>query len=180
MNHAASSRALLPPPPLSGSRWSMAAPPRSGSGSRNPQTTRASWTYVGSPSDDLASAPSPESPKTTIRCDEGLKADAERWARERGIPVAGVHPPRLRITSAGAQQQTRQPKAKIDREPPLRSRNHAAGQGARAVDRGASCERGPRDARVGRCLQDVDSGKVGASPLLSCAAAQQRLSFMRL
>lgn len=30
----------------------------------------------------------PESPKTTIRRDEGLKGDAERCARARGIPVA--------------------------------------------------------------------------------------------
>lgn len=29
-----------------------------------------------------------ESPKTTIRWDNGLKGDAERCARERGIPVA--------------------------------------------------------------------------------------------
>lgn len=29
-----------------------------------------------------------ESPKTTIRWDEGLKADAERCAKARGIPVA--------------------------------------------------------------------------------------------
>lgn len=30
----------------------------------------------------------PESPKTTIRWDEGLKGDAERCAKARGIPVA--------------------------------------------------------------------------------------------
>lgn len=30
----------------------------------------------------------PESPKTTIRWDEGLKADAERCASERGVSVA--------------------------------------------------------------------------------------------
>lgn len=40
------------------------------------------------PSNDVGSGAVPESPKTTIRWDEGLKADAERCAKDRGIPVA--------------------------------------------------------------------------------------------
>lgn len=40
------------------------------------------------PHDDVGSRAVPESPKTTVRLDEGLKADAERCAKARGIPVA--------------------------------------------------------------------------------------------
>lgn len=40
------------------------------------------------PSRPVGSQPVPESPKTTIRWDEGLRADAERCAKARGIPVA--------------------------------------------------------------------------------------------
>lgn len=40
------------------------------------------------PTGDVGSGPVPESPKTTIRWDEGLRADAERCAKERGIAVA--------------------------------------------------------------------------------------------
>jgi predicted HicB family RNase H-like nuclease len=40
------------------------------------------------PSIALGSPDVPESPKTTLRWDEGLKSDAERCAKERGISVA--------------------------------------------------------------------------------------------
>lgn len=40
------------------------------------------------PGGHVRSGPVPESPKTTIRWDEGLKADAERCAKDRGIAVA--------------------------------------------------------------------------------------------
>lgn len=40
------------------------------------------------PHDDVGSPHVAESPKTTIRWDEGLKSDAERCAKARGIPVA--------------------------------------------------------------------------------------------
>ncbi len=40
------------------------------------------------PPTDIGSASVGESPKTTIRLDDGLKGDAERCAKERGIPLA--------------------------------------------------------------------------------------------
>lgn len=40
------------------------------------------------PNKHVASPDVAESPKTTIRWDEGLKADAEQCAKERGISVA--------------------------------------------------------------------------------------------
>lgn len=40
------------------------------------------------PASQVGSRAMPESPKTTIRWDEGLKGDAERCAKDRGIPVA--------------------------------------------------------------------------------------------
>lgn len=43
---------------------------------------------MNDPTRPVHSGHMPESPKTTIRWDEGLKADAERTAKERGIPVA--------------------------------------------------------------------------------------------
>lgn len=40
------------------------------------------------PTGDVPSRAVPESPKSTIRWDEGLKADAERCAKARGITLA--------------------------------------------------------------------------------------------
>lgn len=40
------------------------------------------------PTSDVGSGRVPESPKTTIRWDEGLKSDAERCAQDRNIAVA--------------------------------------------------------------------------------------------
>lgn len=40
------------------------------------------------PDEDVGSPSVPESPKTTIRWDEGLRGDAERCAKARGISVA--------------------------------------------------------------------------------------------
>ncbi len=41
-----------------------------------------------SPSEPVGSDLVPASPKTTVRLDEGLRADAERCAKARGISVA--------------------------------------------------------------------------------------------
>lgn len=40
------------------------------------------------PSDDVGSQLVPESPKMTLRLGEGLRADAERCAKARGITLA--------------------------------------------------------------------------------------------
>lgn len=45
-------------------------------------------TFMECPVGDIGSGEVPESPKTTIRLDEGLRADAERCAEERGIKLA--------------------------------------------------------------------------------------------